>query len=433
MSLELLGLVGLLVMLVLMGIGVPIAFAMGLVGFLGMAYISGWPGAFDILGQTPYSISANYTLSIIPLFVLMGELIYSSGISEDLFDASSKWFGHWRGGLGIATIMGCAGFSAVCGSSVATAMTMGTIAIPELRKHGYNPALATGCVAAGGTLGILIPPSSAFVIYGMLTNVSVSKLLMSGWLPGLMLMGLFIITTTVLCFFNPKLGPSGIKFTWRERFISLKRIWTILLLILIISGGMYSGVFTPNEAAAIGVAVAFILTLVLRKFSWSNTLYALRMSATSAAMLLTIVIGAMMLNYFFTATRLPYVLGDYIANMNVPIFVLVAVIVIVHIILGCVMDSMAVIIVLVPIIFPTIIALGIDPIWYGVLTVILVEQGLITPPVGVNVFVIKGVAKDVPLSTIFRGVLPYFTAMIVSVVLLTAFPSIATFVATTMK
>ena len=428
-----LGLLGTAVLFVLLALGMHIGLALALVGFVGYGMVVGLESALPILGMTPYSSGSSFMLSVIPLFVLMGQFAFVSGISGEIFKAVHSWIGHTRGGLAMATILGCAGFSAISGSSLATAATMGTVAMPEMRKYGYDPSLASGSVAAGGTLGILIPPSIGFVIYGILIEESIGKLFMAGILPGIMLAGIFILTVYVQCLLRPALGPTRPKASMAERWRSLAGIWGMLVLFTVVIGGIYAGVFTPTEAAGVGAFGAFIIALLRGKLTFSGVLECLLATGKTTAMIFLIIIGAELFSRFLAVTQLPMQLADFLGGLPFSPYVILGGILVLYLILGCVMDCFAIMILTTPILFPVIQTLGFDPIWYGVLMVVVLEIGLITPPVGLNVFVIKGVAPDLSLNTIFKGIGPFIAASTLAIVLLILFPEIATYIPSHMK
>jgi len=427
MSPEVIGILGIVVMFVFLALRMYIGIAMALIGFLGLCLIVGVDAGLQILGITPLTEGSSYTLSVIPLFVLMGQFAFVSGISSDIYKTVYAWLGHFRGGLAIATIMACAGFAAVCGSSLATGATMGMVAIPEMDKYNYDPKLSTGCVAAGGTLGILIPPSIGFIIYGILTEESIGKLFIAGFLPGALLAFLFILAIYIQCKLNPEIGPPGPGTTLKEKIKSLGGTWGMLLLFMIVMGGIYFGVFTPTEAAGVGAFGAFLFALLKRKMNLQIFIESLLQTGRTTAMIFLIIIGANIFSTFLGLARLPMELADFIATLALPKLVVLAGIILVFVVLGCVMDCYAIMILTVPIIFPVIEAMQFDPIWFGVLMVIVLEVGLITPPVGLNVFVLKAAAPGVPLSTIFRGIWPFLIAAVAAICLITAFPGIATY------
>ena len=427
MSPELIGILGIVLMFVLLALGMYIGMAMALVGFLGLCVIVGWDSGLSILGITPLAEGSSYTLSVIPLFVLMGQFAFISGISTDIYKTVYAWMGRFRGGLAMATICACAGFAAVCGSSLATGATMGMVAIPEMDKYKYNQRLSTGCVAAGGTLGILIPPSIGFVIYGILTHESIGRLFMAGIIPGILLAVLFILTIYIQCRINPEMGPRGESTPWRVKIKSLSGTWGILSLIFLVMGGLYFGVVTPTEAAGVGAFGSFVIALFKRKLNLEGLMQCLLETGKTTAMIFLIIIGANMFSSFLGLAKIPMGLAEFIAGLDLPKTVILIAILLIYILMGCVMDCYAIMILTVPIIFPVIEALQFDPIWFGVLMVIVLEVGLITPPVGLNVFVLKAAARNVPLTVIFRGILPFLVAAFLVIFILIIFPEIATF------
>lgn len=428
MSPQLIGILGILLMFVLLAMRMYIGIAMGLVGFIGLSVIVGFSAGSSILGITPLAEGSSYTLSVIPLFVLMGQFAFMSGISSDIYKTVYSWFGHFRGGLAMATIMACSGFAAICGSSLATGATMGMVAIPEMNRYNYDPRLSTGCIAAGGTLGILIPPSIGFVLYGILTEQSIGKLFMAGIIPGILLSGLFLAVIWGRCWLNPAFGPRGPATTWTQKIKSLGGTWGMLLLFALVMGGIYLGWFTPTEAAGIGAFGAFLFALIKGKLSVRSLFDSLLETGRTTAMIFLIIIGANIFSSFLGIARIPMELADFIAGLEVNRFVILTAIVLIFVILGCVMDCYAIMILTVPIIFPVIQALQFDPIWFGVLMVIVLEIGLITPPVGLNVFVLKAAAPDVPMGTIFRGIWPFMMAGFVAIFIIAVFPGLATFI-----
>ena len=427
MSPEMIGILGIVLMFILLALGMYIGIAMALVGFLGLCVIVGWDSGMSILGITPLAEGSSYTLSVIPLFVLMGQFAFISGISTDIYKTVYAWMGRFQGGLAMATICACAGFAAVCGSSLATGATMGMVAIPEMDKYKYDQRLSTGCVAAGGTLGILIPPSIGFVIYGILTQESIGRLFMAGIVPGILLAILFILTIYVQCKVNPEMGPRGESTTWKVKIRSLSGTWGILVLIFIVMGGLYLGIVTPTEAAGVGAFGSFVIALFKGKLGVRGLIQCLLETGKTTAMIFLIIIGANIFSSFLGLARIPMGLANLIAGLALPKIVILMAIILIYVVMGCVMDCYAIMILTVPIIFPVVEALQFDPIWFGVLMVIILEVGLITPPVGLNVFVLNAAAPDVPLTVIFRGILPFLVAAFFLIVLLILFPQIALF------
>ncbi len=427
MSSEFIGLIGIILLFLLFCMRMHIGLAMALVGFIGFSALTRFSVGFRLLGTVPYTTGSTYSFSIIPLFVLMGQFAYVSGLSKDIYKAVYKWFGQLSGGLAMATIVGCAGFAAICGSSLATAATMGTVALPEMKKYKYDPRLATGSIAAGGTLGILIPPSIGFVIYGILTEESIGKLFLAGILPGILLSSLYIFTIFILCKMKPDLGPPGQKTPLIEKIVALKDTWGMILLFGLVMGGIYFGIFTPTEAAGIGAFGAFLISLLKRKITMTSLLQCLLNAAKTTAMIFLILIGAEIFTYFLSASKLPMLLANFMSSLPVHRYVILLAILVVYLILGCVLDGIAMIALTIPIFFPVIQSLDFDPIWFGVVIVIILEIGLITPPVGLNVFVIRGVAEDVPMNTIFRGIWPFLIASIIAIIIIIFIPAIATY------
>jgi C4-dicarboxylate transporter DctM subunit len=423
------GYIGIGVLILLLFSGLHIGVVMGLLGFVGMVYLNGWAGGLGILMTTPYTTWASYDLSVIPLFVLMGEFCFHGNISGDLYKAAHKLLGNLRGGLAMATVGACAAFAAVSGSSMATAATMSTVALPEMRKHGYDLGLATGTLAAGGTIGILIPPSVIMVVYGMLAQQSIGKLFLAGFLPGILQAILFIAVIGFLCWRKPSLGPHGPSSSFLEKVKSLKNTWIVVLLFLLVIGGIYLGWFSPTEGAGIGATGAFFFALGRRKLGWQQFKRSLLETVRTTGMIFFIMVGAMVLGYFFAVTRLPNELATLVTNFHVSRYVIWVFVIILYLILGCLMDSLAMVLLTVPILYPLMCfappaGLGFDPIWFGIMIVIVVEMGMITPPVGMNVFVIKGMAPDVPTYVIFKGIVPFLVMDLVEVAILTVFPII---------
>ncbi|MFX0199125.1 MAG: TRAP transporter large permease [Candidatus Hodarchaeota archaeon] len=423
MSTEVVGSIGIGVLIVLMLARIPIGFAMALVGLFGLTYLESIKYALAVFGTVPYHEVAQYAISVVPLFVLMGTVVSNAGLSRDLYDAAHMWLGQLPGGLAIATIGGCAGFASICGSSMATAVTMGKVALPEMRKHGYDTALATGAVASGGTLGILIPPSLGFIIYGILTEQSVGDLFIAGILPGVLLTTLFMIYILVIASRNPQLAPAGQKTSFRDKIASLKLTWPIPTLFLLVMGGIYMGVFTPTEAGGIGAFGAIVITGCTRRLSGQMLGRSAVETAQTTAMIMVIIIGTFIFMHFLTISKLPFALAGFVSGLPLPALGVFGVVVFIYLILGMLLDIMAAMVLTLPIVYPVMVAIGFDPIWLGVVIVILMEAGLITPPVGMNIFVLGGLT-DTSLGTIFRGVLPFVVAMLVCIVILTIFPQI---------
>lgn len=426
------GIIGIVALFVLLAVRMPVGIVMMLIGAVGIAVMNGWPAALATLGSEPFVIASNFELLIIPMFVLMGNLASISGMSRDLYGAAYAWFGHWRGGLASATIAACAGFAALSGSSVASAVTMGRVALPEMRRYKYSPRLATGCIAAGGTLGILIPPSTGFVIYAILTEESIGRLFLAGVFPGLLLTGLFMVSIAIQTRFNPDLGPSGPKVPLQDRLKATYQAMAMIGIIVVTIGGIYSGFFTAGEAAGVGAFLAFLLAIARRAVNRTSLTTTLLQTVRTSAFAFLILIGAHVFNPFLALTQIPsdlaaLLIGTQLAPIGILIILLFS-----FIVLGMFLEGFAILVLSLPIVHPLIIELGYDPIWFGVIMVIVLEMGLISPPVGVNVFVVKGIAEDVPMGQIFIGILPFWVAMVVCLVLLIAFPQIALFLPNTM-
>lgn len=428
MSPEIVGIIGIVFLFIFLAFRMYIGVTMALIGFIGVTSIVGYEAGLNIMGIVPWAEGSSYTLSVIPLFILMGQFAFVSGISQDIYKAVYTWMGHYRGGLAMATIVACSGFAAVCGSSLATGATMGRVAIPEMDKYKYNQSLSTGCVAAGGTLGILIPPSIGFIIYGIVTEQSIGKLFMAGILPGILLAGLFMAAIYIQCRIRPEIGPEGERKPWSEKITSLYSTWPMISLFILVMGGIYYGIFTPTEAAGIGAFGAFIIALLKRKLSMESFIDSMAATGNMTAMIFLIIIGANIFSSFLALTGIPMIMADAIVDLALPKLVVLLAMIVVFVLLGCVMDCFAIMILMVPILYPIILSLQFDPIWFGVIMVIVLEVGLITPPVGLNVFVIKGAAPDVALTTIFRGVWPFILAAVVCIALIITFPSIALYI-----
>lgn len=420
-------------LMVLILLRTPIAVAMTVSGVLGTAVISGWSTALATLRQGPFERATSYTLVVIPLFVLMGYLSSHAGLSRSLFQAANVWLGHLRGGLAMATVVGCAGFGAICGSSLATGATMATVSLPEMRRYRYADSLATGSVAAGGTLGIMIPPSIIFVLYGIMTEQSIGKLLLAGVIPGIVETVLFCIAIAIETAIFPTLGAPGSKATIRGRLLAVRDVWEVLVLFLVVIGGLYAGLATPVESAAFGCVGALFFGVAKRSLTWAGLLDALGQTVRTTAMIFLIIIGADLFGYFMALSQTPLAMANWLVELKVGPVVVIWIIIFVYLVLGCLMDELAMILLTVPIFFPVVMALGFDPIWFGVMIVAVVQFGLIAPPVALNVFVIAGIARDVPIATIFRGIMPFLVAMVVLMVLLTIWPDMALILPRQMK
>lgn len=419
------GLCGLAAMFALMILRMPVGMAMLAAGYFGTLIVNGSRSANALLLTETFSAASNYSLTVVPLFILMGNVASAAGFSHRLYEAAFAWVGWLRGGLASASIIGCAAFAAVSGSSVATAVTIGRVALPQMKRFGYADSLATGAIAAGGTLGFLIPPSTGFVIYAILTEESIGQLFMAGILPGLLLTALFMVAVGMVTLRDPAAGPRGDTVALRQRFTALFSASPLIIVIFASIGGIYLGIFTPVEAAGIGAGLITLMALVLGKLNRTVIARVLADTVRTTAMLYLIIIGASVLNPFLALTQLPATLGEAMTSAGLGPYGVLLLIVLAYLVLGMFMDGLAMLVVTIPIFFPIVTAMGFDPIWFGVIAVIVIEMGMITPPVGLNVFVVKSVAREVPMATIFRGVLPFWFAMLACLLLIVLFPQIA--------
>ena len=421
------GIIGIIALFVLIFSRMPVGFLMAIIGFAGFAAIVSVDASLNLLAKDIFSVFASYNLTVIPLFVLMGQIAFHSGISQRLFDTAYRFIGHLPGGLAIATVGACAAFSAICGSTNATAATMGAATLPEMKRYNYKPELATGVVAAGGSLGILIPPSVIFIVYGILTEQSIGELFLAGILPGVLLTLFFVAAILIWATVRPELGPKGPKSTWKQRFASLPGTIETLIIFIVVMGGLFGGIFTPTEAGAVGAFATLAVAVIKRNIDWSGFVQALFETTRISAMILVIVAGATVFGHFLAVSRIPYDIASWIASFQMHPAVIMSFIILIYLIGGCFIDSLALIMLTIPIFYPVVIDYGFDPIWFGVVIVLITQIGVVTPPVGVNVYVVSGVARDVPLSVIFKGVVPMLIAMIILTFLLIPFPQIATF------
>lgn len=427
------GVIGVIVFLAMIFMGMNIGLALLLVGFCGYAAVVNPTAAIAQLRTDPATQASTYSFMVVPLFILMGNFAFHAGISRGLYDWANKWLNWLPGSLACATIAACAGFGAICGSCAATCATMATIAVPEMRRFGYNDRLATGSIAMGGTLGILIPPSTPMIIYCIMAEASIGKLFVAGILPGILMAVLCIATIILQVALNPKIAPKGEKYTWKERLISLKGLIWVVVLFGVVLGGMFSGIFTVNQASAVGAFLAMIIMLVnmliYKEFTWKKFLAkfndAMWTTIQTFAMTFLIIIGASIFCKFLAITKIPMTLATIIGNLNVSRYVIIALMTVVYLFLGMIMDEMPMIMLTVPIFWPIAEALGFDVIWFGIYIILAMELGAIAPPVGLNCFIISGVAKDVPLATIYKGAVPFMITIFVGIALLTAFPQIA--------
>jgi tripartite ATP-independent transporter DctM subunit len=421
------GAIAIVLLFLLIAARMPIGIAMGLVGFLGYCSVVGYEAGLSQLELVPFRVGSEYLLSVVPLFILMGQLALHAGLSQDLYDTSYAWLGQLPGGLAMATVGGCAAFAAVSGSSLATAVTVGSVALPGMRKYKYDDKLALGSIAAGGTIGILIPPSLVFILYGIMTEQSIGSLFLAGIFPGLMTVVLYFLTIMVLVWIFPKLGPRGPKTSLKMKIRSLGKTWGMLILFGLVLGGIYLGFFTPTEAGAVGAFGALLIGLLKRRITWQNLLQSLEDTVRTTGMLFMVFIGAMIFNYFLAVTNLPASMAQAIMSGNLHTNGILSIILFMYLLLGCFMDPGSMIILTIPIIFPIIQSLGFDPIWFGVLIVIVAEIGCITPPVGINVFAVKGIAGDVPIGDIYKGIIPFWITDIIRLLIIILLPQIALF------
>ncbi|MFH1950392.1 MAG: TRAP transporter large permease [Pseudomonadota bacterium] len=407
--------------------GVPLGFAFAAVGVLGIIWLKGLGAGLIVFGQAPYEWTSSYILSTIPLFVLMGQFAFRAGISTDLYRTAYKWMGRLPGGLALATMLACTGFAACTGSSLASAATMGTVSYPEMKRYNYSDRLSTGSIAVGGTLGILIPPSTMFIIYGIVTETSIGDLFIAGILPGLLLATLFIIPIYLMCRFNPKLGPPAAEtFTLKERVASLSGVWGMLAIFVVVIGGLYAGIFAPSEAGAIGAFGALIVSLLRRRLTWRSFFAALTDTAKTTGFILFVFIGAMIFNTFISISALPRLCTELIVSIPASPTVILIIIIAFYFPLGMVIEGMSMILLTMPFVFPVITILGFDPVWFGVLMVVLVELSFISPPIGINLFVVQGITK-VPLHDVVMGIIPFVISFVVALAILIAFPQVSLF------
>ena len=425
-------LIGLGVLLVILFLGVPLGFTMVIVGFAGFGLIRGWEPALEMAGQQILDLALGYGFSVLPLFILMGVFVARAALSDDLYEAANKWLGHFRGGLAMATVAACGGFAAISGSSLATAATMAKVAIPAMRRYKYSDSLAAGTVAAGGTLGMLIPPSAAMIIYGILTETDIAKLFVGGILPGIMTVVIYIAVIAAVMRIWPHLGPPGSHSTWPERLRSLYRVWGVLALFLLILGGIFFGWFTPTEAGGIGAVGALVFAVGRRKLSWAQFVASLIEAGRISATIFSVAFGALILNQFVNIAGMPDAMIAFIGGFGTPMTAMMVILGI-YVILGTVIEGLAIIFLTAPIFVPVVEALGFDLIWFGIVMIMVVEISLITPPIGLNVFVLKSMLPDVPLGAIFRGIAPFFIADIVRLMIVVFVPQIVLFLPSLMR
>ena len=424
------GLVGTLIMLAIMlFLRIPVGFAMALSGFLGMAYVINWNAALGLIGTDLWNTFSSYGLTVIPMFIFMGQICFYSEVNKRLYNAAYKWFGHVRGGLGITTVMASAGFAAICGSNTATAATMTAVALPEMKKYNYDPILSSGSIAAGSTLGVVIPPSVVLVVYGIYTGESIGKLFFGSFIPGLILAVIMAAIVYIMCVIHPTWGPQGPKSGLLERIKVLPDAIDMLVMFGIIMYSLYAGFFTPSEAGAAGSVVAIIISLIRRKLTWKGFIGSVVDTVRISCMIFMLVAGAVIFGRFLAVTRLPYEAAEWVSGLPVPHWMILWSMLIIYVIGGCVMDALAFLLITVPIFYPVAQQLGYDPIWFGVVITIVTTMGAITPPVGINAYVVAGMSKDIQLSTVFRGVVWFLPSYVIALILVEVFPQIITYFA----
>lgn len=428
------GVYGILIMLaVMLLLKMPVGYVMALMGFLGIAYTISWEAALGMVGNDLWNTFSSYGLTVIPMFILMGQICFYSQVNERLYNAAYKWFGKIRGGLATTTIMACAGFAAICGSNTATAATMTVVALPEMKKYKYDPILTSGSIAAGSTLGVVIPPSVVLVVYGIYTGQSIGKLFFGSFVPGIILAFIMILTVYAMCVIHPAWGPKGPNFTLWDKVKALPDALDMVVLFCIIMFSLYAGLFTPSEAGAAGSVVAIIISLLRRKLTWKGFLGSVIDTLRISCMIFMLVAGAVIFGRFLAVTRLPFVAAEWVAGLPVPHWMILWAMLIIYIIGGCVMDALAFLLITVPIFYPVAIQMGYDPIWFGIVITLVTTMGAITPPVGISAYIVSGMAKDIPLSTVFRGVIWFIPSYILTLVLVEVFPQLVTFFADLVK
>lgn len=421
------GIIGCLALILFLAASMPVAFSMALVGAAGFAYLVNPTAALSMVTADLFETFSSYSLIVIPLFVFMGQICFHVGISRRLFHAAYQWMGHLPGGLAMATVGACTAFGAICGSGPATAATMASVAMPEMRRYKYSLELGAGAVAAGGSLGMLIPPSVVFIVYAIITEGSIGKLFIAGVLPGLLIAAMFCLTIYIECKLRPELGPAGPRTTWREKFASLTGVSETLILFIVVIGGMFAGVFTATEAAAVGAAGSLVIALAKRKLTWKILHQTLLETLRTSCMVMVIVAGAVMFGRFLAITRIPFELAAWLGGLPLPGAVIIMFIILFYLVAGCFVDALALVLLTVPIFYPVVVDLGYDAVWFGVIIVVVTQMGVISPPVGVNVYVVAGMERDLPLTTVFRGAMPFLLTLLVAALILIFFPQISLF------
>ena len=420
-------LIGVIILFVLMFFKMPISFSMFVVGFIGLYVLLPSEGAFNLLTANIWNEFSSYSLSVIPFYILMGEIVFRSGLSKYIFECAYRWIGHFKGGMLITTILASAGFSSICGSNSATAATVGTIALPELKKYKYNETLSTGVVAAGGTLGVIIPPSTVLIVLALLTQQSLGHLFIASLIPAVLLVFLMVLSIVILCWIKPELGPPSKKFTMKERMESTFQIIPIFALFTFVIGGLYIGIFTPTESGAFGAFGAIIITLLMRKLNWSAFKEAIIATLKTSAMIMMLVVSAVLFGRFLTTARLSFLVSDFINSLALPSVIILLIILLIYIIGGALMDSMGFLLISIPVFFPIVIQLGYDPVWFCVLICVVTSLGAITPPIGVNVFVVQGLNPNYKMTKVFKGASYFILAYLVFIAIFISFPDIALF------
>ena len=428
MNPTLIGIIGILVMILVFLSRMPVAYVMAMIGYLGFSIMVSGHGGLSLLARNIYDVFADYGLTTIPLFILMGQWAFNSGISRRLYDTGYKYLGSTKGGLAMATVTACTAFGAVCGSSPATAATMATVGLPEMKRYKYADELATGAVASGGGLGMIMPPSVVLIVYGILTEQSIGALFVAGVFPAILVTILFIISIYIRCHFAPEQGPRGDSFSWKEKIKSLAGMGETMIVFLLVMGGLFMGVFTPTEAAAVGSFGVLVVSLIRRQLTWKGFVTSLYETLATSCMVMLLIAGAVVFGKFLAVTRIPFDIAQWVSGFDLPPYMIMAIVIGIYFLGGCFMDALAFVTLTVPIFFPVVMALGYDPVWFGIIIVMVTEMGVITPPVGINVYVVFGVARrvigEVPLESIFKGIIPFLFAVIVGVIILMIFPQI---------
>ena len=432
MNSELIGLIGILVLIILLLARMWIAAAMALVGFVGYAYLMGLNASYSMIAQIPFTTMYWYPMTTVPLYTFMGIVLFQSEVGKDLYETAYTWVGQLKGGLAMATVFACALFAAITGVSSPAIVTMAKVALPARRKYGYDEQLALGSICCAGGLAFIIPPSMSLIIYGVLTETSIAKLYMAGFLPGLLLVFLFISLIRFITWRNPKAGPAGANTSFKEKIISLKLTWPTVLLFVLVLGGIYLGIFTPTEGGAVGAFGAVVITASMRRLNFKKLVSCLLEATQTTAFIMLMIIGAYLLMKFLAVSKLPQLMSSTVAALPVPPVVILAGVIVIYIILGMFLDIFSAVILTLPVFFPLVKAMGWDPIWFGVIITILIEMGLVTPPVGMDVFVLSGVSK-IPVGTIFKGVMPFVLVEILAIIIIIIFPQIALFLPSTMS